>query len=68
MTVVGTLASLLLLVLMVVSSCVDILEEFSVALILVSLNGVSNKRLMTDNGFWIMGVGGNNASTLPEYG
>ena len=51
MTVVGTLASLLLLVLMVVSSCVDILEEFSVALILVSLNGVSNKRLMTDNGF-----------------
>ena len=61
------LVVLLLLVMMAVYSCVDILEELYVALILVFFGEVLSKSMKPDDEFWMMGTGGNNTSALPDY-
>ena len=52
--------------LVIVSSCGYVYEYPSVALILVNFDGVLNKCLIPDNGFWMMCDGGNNYSMLFE--
>ena len=49
--IVGVLVEFLLLVFVVVSSCEGVLEDSSVALILVFFDGSLNKILMPDGGF-----------------
>ena len=63
---VGTLVEFLLSVLMMIYSCVDVLKDSYVALLLGFLNGVFNKLLIKYDGFCMMGLGGNINSTFPE--
>ena len=66
MMVVSILVGLFLLMLVMVISYKDVLEELYMELILVYLGGVLNKGLIPDVGFVIMGIGGSNALMLFE--